>query len=52
LTFWNSKILQRRGQPVLGSPPDGVEERRDRAVHGVWLLLVHHVTGVIDNDEP
>ena len=34
-----------------GSPPDGVEERRDRVVHGVGLLLVHHMAGVIDDDE-
>src|SRR3974390_3118463 len=35
----------------VGSPPYGVEERGDRVVHGVWLLLVYHVAGIIDDYE-
>ncbi len=34
-----------------GSPPESLEERSDRVIHCLWLLLMHHVTGVVDDDQ-
>ncbi len=37
--------------PLSRSPGDGVEKRGDGAVHCVGLLFLHHVAGIIDDDD-